>query len=221
MLHWFKRRIQKAKSYRSNDEWIRQLSAPPDEEAVAELRRILVRGLRPPLSRYVDRDLDSFVEDVTQDALLRILEKLDTFKGESAFVSWALKVAVRVGFTELRRKKWKDLSLDDLDGMSDDQEPGNKSHSDNIVTSFTAPDQQAHESMIMTKVMEIMEKELSEKQKMVIHALMIKGIPMTVLADQMKTSRNTIYKTVHDARVKLKKKMAEAGMDPDEILREL
>ncbi len=220
MLHWFKRRIQKEKPYRSNDEWIRQLTAPPDEEALAELRRILVRGLRPPLSRYVDRDLDSFVEDVTQDALLRILEKLDTFKGESTFVSWALKIAVRVGLSELRRKKWKDLSLDDFGGASDDREHS-EIRSENIISSSAAPDQQAHESMVMAKVMEMMDKELSEKQKMVIHALMVKGIPMTVVADQMKTSRNTVYKLVHDARVKLKKKMAEAGMDPDEILREL
>lgn len=197
-----------------------QLSAPPEDEAVAELRLILVRGLRSSLSVYVDRDLEHFVEDIAQDALLRILGKLDTFKGESSFASWAMKIAVRQGLSELRRKKWKDISLEDLAGMGDDRNR-NDIRSEYMTSSSAEPDQMTHESMIMKKVMEMIENELSEKQKMAINALMIEGMPITVVADRMEVSRNTLYKLVHDARVKLKKKMMEAGMDPDEMLREL
>ncbi len=220
MLNWFNRRRQKAKSYRTTREWVGQLSDPPDEQALTELRQVIVRGLRSSLHSYVDRDLEHFVEDVAQDALIKILDKLDTFKGESTFFSWAMKIAVREGLSELRRKKWKDLSLEDLAGSDDGQER-KEINSEYVISLSAGPDQQAHESMIITKVMEMIDNELSEKQKMAINALMVKGVSVTVVADRMRISRNALYKLVHDARVKLKKKMFQAGMDPDEILREL
>jgi len=105
MINWFKRRKQKDKSYRTNEEWVESLSNSPDEDAVSDLRRFLIRGLKPALYKYVDRELDQFVEDVAQDALLKILDKIDTFRGESKFISWAMKIAVREGLSELRRKK--------------------------------------------------------------------------------------------------------------------
>jgi len=145
MLHWFYRRRQKTKSYRSNSEWVRQLSEPPDSQALEELRQILVRGLRSSLAAYVDRERDQFVEDIAQDSLLRILKKLDTFKGESGFVAWAMKIAVREGLSELRRKKWKDVSLEDL--SRGDNENSHSDHSSAMASSMAAPDQQAHESM--------------------------------------------------------------------------
>lgn len=220
MLNWLKRRIQKKKSYRTNDEWLRLLVAPADDKALGELRQILVRGLRVSLYSYVDRELDQFVEDVAQDALLRILDKRDTFKGESAFVSWAMKIAIREGLSELRRKKWKDISLEDLSGSSDDGER-NEDTSHYMVAASANPDQQAHESLILARVMEIINNELSDKQKTALNALMVQGISVTVVAERMGMSRNNLYKLVHDARLKLKKKMLENGMDAEEILKEL
>lgn len=105
MLNWFKKRSQKAQTGRSNDEWVQSLTAPPDEQALVELRQLLIRGLKPALYKYIDRELDTFVEDVAQDALLKILAKVHTFRGESRFISWAMKIAVREGLSELRRKK--------------------------------------------------------------------------------------------------------------------
>lgn len=219
MLHWFRRRRQKTKSYRSNSEWMRLLSDPPDNRALEELRQILVRGLRSSLAPYVDRELDQFVEDTVQDALLRIIKKLDTFKGESGFVAWALKVAVREGLSELRRKKWKDVSLEVLSGGDDENRYADRSVA--MASTSAGPDEQAHMSMVLEAVMEMMEKELTDKQKMAIDAIMVRQIPMTVVADSMEMSRNALYKLIHDARMKLRKKMMEAGMDPEEILREL
>ena len=219
MLHWFYRRRQKTKSYRSNSEWVRQLSEPPDSQALEELRQILVRGLRSSLAAYVDRERDQFVEDIAQDSLLRILKKVDTFKGESGFVAWAMKIAVREGLSELRRKKWKDVSLEDL--SRGDNENSHSDHSSAMASSMAAPDQQAHESMVMTVVMEMMEKELTEKQKKAIDAIMVQQVSLTVVADSMGMSRNALYKLIHDARMKLRKKLMESGMDPEEMLREL
>lgn len=75
--------------------------------------------------------------------------------------------------------------------------------------------------MILSKVLDIIENELSEKQKQAITAIMVHGISLTVVAEQMGTTRNALYKLIHDARVNLKKKMEAEGMDPDEILKEL
>ena len=78
-------------------------------------RDYLKRGLRYALSSRVDPNrLDALIEDSTQDALLRILDKMDTFRGESRFTTWATKVAVRLALTELRRKRWENVALEDL-----------------------------------------------------------------------------------------------------------
>jgi RNA polymerase sigma-70 factor, ECF subfamily len=83
------------------------------------------------------------------------------------------------------------------------------------------PDQVAHESMMVQKVMKIMKEELSDKQQKVIQHLMIDQIPMTVVADMMHTNRNAIYKLVHDARLKLKKRLELEGIVPEDILQEM
>jgi RNA polymerase sigma-70 factor, ECF subfamily len=111
MLRWFHRRGKSSGSY-SNEEWVESLRPPPDEVVLQDLRNHLVTGLRSTLQNYVDRDLNDFVEDITQDSVLRILDKLETFNGESTFTTWAMKVAVRQGYTELRRKRYKDISLE-------------------------------------------------------------------------------------------------------------
>ncbi len=219
MLNWFKRRKQTKKSYLSNEEWLELLASPADEKAVGELRKILVRGLKPALYKYVDRELDQFVEDTVQDSLVKILDKLDSFRGESRFTTWAMKVAVREGLSELRRKKWQDVSIDDLAsaGIEDDDD----SHPVQFAADNPGPDRTTHESMVLEKVMEIIENDLSDKQKMALNALMVEGISSTVVADQMGMKRNALYKLVHDARVKLKTKLASEGIDPDKLLEQL
>lgn len=220
MINWFKRRKQEAKSYRTNEEWVESLSNPPDEDAVDDLRRYLIRGLKPALYKYVDRELDQFVEDVAQDALLKILDKIDTFRGESKFVSWAMKIAVREGLSELRRKKWQDISIGDLAG-SDPEEEGSEINSEVFAIDDPGPDDTTHEKMMLKKVMGIIEEELSEKQKKAIMLLMVQGMPVTVVAEQMGVTRNALYKLVHDARLNLKKKMGAQGIDPEKMLKQL
>ena len=78
------------------------------EDALADLRHLVSRGLHFALVNRVEESrLDDLVEDFSQDALLRIMENLDSFRGESKFITWATKVAVRVAYSELRRKRWK------------------------------------------------------------------------------------------------------------------
>ncbi len=220
MLKWFKSYKNRKNINRSNEEWINSLTSPPDEKAVDALRQILVRGLKPALNKYVDRELNQFVEDTVQDAMIKILDKFHTFRGESKFITWALKIAVREGLSELRRKKWNDISIQDFNKHGNGEK---SSEVNSLLFSSDTPDAErvTHENMVLNKVMEIIDNELSDKQKTVLKALKIQEIPVTVVAEQMGTNRNAIYKLVHDARVKLKKKMVESGMDPDDILNQL
>lgn len=215
MLNWFKRRLKSTKSY-SNRDWIENLSPPPDEEAVEVLRNRLVLGLRSSLYKYVKRDLNDFVEDIAQDSTLKILNKLDTFRGESKFTTWAMKIAIREAYSELRKKRYKDISLEEYSSYDPDEKEAVEIKHDQA-----GPDQLAHESMVVRKVKKIMKEELTEKQQKVIQHLMIDPLPMTVVAEMMGSNRNAIYKLVHDARLKLKARMELEGFDPEEILEKM
>lgn len=217
MLNWFKRRGKKEDSYQTNEDWIAGLEPPPDDNAITALRKVLIRGLKPALSKYVDRELDQFVEDVAQDSLLKILDNIHTFRGESKFTTWAMKIAVREGLTELRRKRYDDISLNDLKHQDDDSEI----HSMSVAGDQTAPDRSAHEAQLTEKMMSIIDNELTDKQKMAIKAIVVDGIPPSVVAEQMGTNRNALYKVIHDARLKLKNRFEVEGIDPDEMLNNL
>lgn len=215
MVDWFKRRERSSKSY-SNEEWIESLSPPPDEVAIKALRNHLIIGLRSALYKYVQRDLNDFVEDITQDSVLKILDKLESFRGESKFTTWAMKVAVREGYSELRKKRYKDISLEQFSRFDPDEKQAVE-----IEDEQAGPDQVTHESMIVQKVLKIMEEELSDKQQKVLQLLMIEQVPMTLVAEMMESNRNAIYKLVHDARLKLKKRLEMEGISPEEILQHM
>jgi DNA-directed RNA polymerase specialized sigma24 family protein len=105
---------------RDNETWLTQLSsAGPDQQvALSDLRAALLRGLRRALSQRAGAD-DGFLEDVVQDALVRILERLPQFEGRSQFTTWAMAVAIRVAMSALRRRRWKDVSLDEAVANAD------------------------------------------------------------------------------------------------------
>lgn len=216
MINWFKRRSQSSNSYQTNEEWISALKPPPEDAAIQQLRKHLVKGLKASLYKYVDRDLDDFVEDIAQDSVLKILDKYDTFRGESKFTTWAMKVAVREGYSELRKKRYNDISLEKYSSYDPDEKDAVE-----IEHEQAGPDQITHESMLVQRVMKIMEEELTDKQQKVLQLLMIDQIPMTVVSEMMDSNRNAIYKLVHDARLKLKNRMEVEGINPEEILNEM
>ena len=203
--------------FKTNREWVELLEYPAYDGAISDLRTLLIRGLKPALYKYVDRDLDQFIEDVAQDALLKILDKLHTFRGESKFLSWAMKIAVREGLSELRRKKWQDISINDLAG------PGESEDQAEINTMIVAdedakPESETHLSMLLATVLEIIEKELPEKQKKALIAVKVHDMPIEVVAKQMGVKRNALYKLLHDARLNMKARMNERGLNPDKVL---
>src|SRR5215510_4650896 len=95
---------------RTNDEWLEDLRAP-SAQGLNDLRELIVRGLSRSLASRADAK--SSIEDFAQESVVRVLEHLGEFRGESRFTSWALAIALRVAFSELRRRRWRDVALED------------------------------------------------------------------------------------------------------------
>jgi len=213
MLNWFKKIKQ---THYSNEEWVRLLRRPPDEKALHDLREILRRGLITALASRIRRDREQIVEDYAQDALLKILDKIDTYRFEAHFTSWAMKIAIYEALADLRRKHWKDVSLNDLSGMNDGA-PIIEVHSDEA----PAPDYEAGIQIIMQELQRIMRESLTEKQRAAITSVMVKGLPVDQVAELMGTNRNNMYKLIYDARVKIKREFEKKGIRPEDFLNEL
>ena len=197
---------------RTNQEWLAALRGAGRDEALADLRAFLVRGLGYALSNRSDVD-DQILEDFAQDALLKILKALDSFRGESRFTTWAQKIAVNVAFTELRRRRWQDTSLDQLtEGQSLDFVPAM------MVDRSAEPDQQAVQRIFLETLQRLIMTELTDKQRQALVAVRIGGMPLEEVARRMGTNRNAMYKLLHDARQRLKKKMEEEGLSADDVL---
>lgn len=200
---------------RTNEAWLAALRGGPDyEEALADLRRLLVRGLRYALSSRIRDNLDAAVEDFAQDALLKILQKLDTFRGQSQFTTWANKVAVRVALTELRRQRWRDLSLEAMT-TRDDQSVFTP---DFLADPAPNPEISANQQMMMQTMYRLIREELTDRQQEAMTSLLIQGKPMELVAEEMDSNRNALYKLIFDARLRLKRAMEQENLSPEEVL---
>ena len=180
---------------------------------IADLRAILVRGLTYALSSRIKTDLEALVEDFVQDALLRILAKLDTFRGESRFTTWAQKVAVRVAFTELRRQRWKDISLEDL--LPEDSHDFTPSI---LADPSPDPEVRTNQVMLAEMVAEMIAEDLTDRQREAMMAIMVGGMPLEDVATRMDTNRNALYKLIHDARKRMQRSLLARGMTPQDIM---
>ncbi|MCB0712462.1 MAG: sigma-70 family RNA polymerase sigma factor [Ignavibacteriae bacterium] len=204
-------------SERTNQEWVDALQGPEREQAIEELRLVLVRGLRFGLKGILGRKgAIEQIEDFVQDSLLRILDNLDSFRGESRFTTWAQKIAMRVAFSELRRKQWENVSLDQL--VSSDP----RDSSSPVTFPDPAPDPEhiASGRMAVELVSSIIDNELTELQQTALKAIIIHRVPMDEVARQLGTNRNALYKLLHDARKKVRTELEKRGLTPDDILAE-
>lgn len=200
---------------RTNAEWLTALREPISEDALTDLRNILLRGLRAALSNRVRSDLEAITEDFAQEALLKILKSLDTFRGESRFTTWAQKIAVHVAFTELRRRRWKDISLQDIIETREGDEYTPALLTDPGVT----PEQKTTQRAMLELVQKLIDEELTERQRTALLAVMQGGMPIGEVAQRLGTNRNALYKLLHDARKRLQRRLQEtAGLTPQEVM---
>jgi RNA polymerase sigma-70 factor (ECF subfamily) len=199
---------------RTNQEWLDELRGSGQGDALEDLRALLVRGLRYALA---DRSgvTEADLEDFGQDALLKILAGLDSFRGESRFTTWAHKIAVNVAFSELRRRRWRDVSLQDLIAQHEDE-------GDFVPAVLTdvapTPEQRTTQQMMLETVQRIIVEELTDRQRTAMVAVMMGGMPLEEVARRMGSNRNALYKLLHDARRRLKKRVLALGMSPQDML---
>lgn len=192
------------------DEWVERLKSEDHEirdAAIADLRVILVRCLSRSLNgHYGNRKFNP--EDIAQDALLKILNAIDTFENRSRFTTWAMTIATRIGISELRRRHCQDISLEGIAAegslrieLADEQEPVG---------------QEMDQQVILTKLRGLIDTKLSEKQRLAIRGL-LEGLPIEEIASRTSSNRNAVYKLVHDARTKLKEGFLQSGIAADDI----
>lgn len=203
---------------RTNEQWIADLSSsgPDQEQALADLGDVIQRGLPYSLSKYLspqDPNFDALAEEVVQDTLLRVLDNLSSFEGRSKFTTWVHKIAIRIALTELRRKRWHDVSLDEITESAD--APASLGM---MADSSLGPEGVAEQADMLERIQHIIAEELTERQRTALLAIGIQGMPMPVVADRMDMNRNALYKLLHDARLKLKKRLIKEGLSPEEIL---
>jgi len=191
------------------DDWVERLRSAGESKgaAIEELRRILVRGLRRSLAARGGGE--AFAEDVAQEALLRILDSLDSFVGRSRFTTWAMTIAVRIGISELRHKHFQDVSLQQIMG-------GENLKIDLTVALAGAPEQQERRTFIMETLKQLVEQTLTEKQRTVVQADLA-GMPIEEIARRLGTNRNAVYKMFHDARQKLRQGFEAAGISAEDV----
>jgi RNA polymerase sigma-70 factor (ECF subfamily) len=209
---------------RSNAQWIEDLTADRAErdQAIADLRERLKRGIyyylsreRSDLSDLAPDEIEQMAEDFAQDATLRVLANLDSFRGDSRFTTWATKVAVRIAISEMRRARYKDFSLDALSTNGDLKTEATATVNS---TPVDRPEAAMEKQDVLQKINRAFEEALTERQRAALEAVVLEGVPMDVVADKMNTNRNALYKLVHDARRKLRTHLEGQGLSPDYIM---
>jgi len=204
---------------RTNADWLSDLRSTGSlrEAALADLRARILSALPRALSPWLssaDPRFEPLAEETAQETLLRVLSHLDTFEGRSQFTTWVYKIAVRVALSELRRQKWRDVSLDDLLEEKDDQPAQTRLEIDPTV----GPETAAERADLLDRVRRIIAEGLTDRQRTALVATGVRGMPPDEVARRMGMQPNALYKLIHDARLRLKRRLEREGLTPAEIL---
>jgi RNA polymerase sigma-70 factor (ECF subfamily) len=191
-------------------EWLRSLRAQGREhdEAIARLHALLLRAARfecarrrPALPHLRGNDLDDIANQAADDALVSILTRLDSFRGASRFTTWAYKFALLEAAVKLRRRAWQ--------GREAPLEPETWSL---FSSEGIEPAKSAEQNELLETLQRAITEVLTPHQRRVLVALALNGVPIDVLAERLSTTRGALYKTLHDARRKLRRHLEELGL---------
>ena len=184
------------------DEWISALHGPPAvrDEAHAQVHALLLRAARFELSRrrtmlrdVSQGEIDDLAVQAADDAMVAVLAKLDTFRGASRFTTWAYKFALLEAGVKARRRAWRDREVT----LDDDSWPA-------VRDTGPSAQQVLEDAETLRAVRDAMDSVLTDHQRQVFVALALNGVPIDVLAERLDTTRGALYKTLHDARRKLR-----------------
>ncbi len=207
---------------RTNEMWLAELqnNHPGQAVAIEALRQYLQRGVtaylhtRSDLNYLAPSELAQMSQDFVQEAILKVQANLHTFQGRSKFTTWASKIAGNLAISELRRAKWRDLSLDTItEGGASLQEVLSV---DSAISEN--PDRASERQQVWQTITAVIETDLTERQRQVMAAIQFNDIPISEVARLLDTNANNVYKIMHDARLKLKQRLKTLDLDPDYIL---
>jgi RNA polymerase sigma-70 factor (ECF subfamily) len=198
-----------------SDAWLGALRADGavGDRAVESLHELLLRGARFEVSRrrtslahVRGEELDDVAMQAANDALVAVLAKLDDFRGASRFTTWAYKFAILEAGVRLRRRAWQEREVVlDSDAWT------------RLAPATAGPAPDAERAELLRALTDCIGEELTPHQRRVLVSLAIDGVPIDVLAERLDSNRNALYKTLHDARRRLRAVMSERGF-PVEVI---
>ena len=191
-------------------DWVEALSTPgrPRDDAVERLHALLLRVSRFEVARrrrahgYVRDNLDDIATQAADDALMAIMAKLDTYRGDSRFTTWAYKFAVLEAGTKVRRRAWQEREMPlEEEGWS------------RLPDRRAAPAGDLETAELLGAVRDAIADALTPHQRTVLVAVTLNDVPIDVLAERLATTRGALYKTLHDARKSLRARLAEQWLE--------
>ncbi len=198
--------------------WVRDLrgGGAAYDDAVARLHALLLRAARFEVSRrrvtlphVRGGDLDDLAVQAADDALVSVLRRLDDFRGASRFTTWAYKFALLEAAVKLRKRAWQGVET-----------PLDETQWSFLPAGGAEPDEASEQGELLATIANAIAEVLTDHQRRVLVALAIDGVPIDVLAERLDTTRGALYKTLHDARRKLRRHLADSGLAPTSMLEE-
>jgi RNA polymerase sigma-70 factor, ECF subfamily len=197
--------------------WLADLRAggATQEEAVARLHALLLRAARfevarrrPTLPHLRGGELDEIAMEAADDALMSVLRRLDDFRGASRFTTWVYKFALLEAAVKLRKRAWQ--------GREVPLEPETWGM---FSSEGLDPQSEAEQAELLSALQQAIQK-LTPRQREVLITLAVNGVPIDVLAERLETTRGALYKSLHDARRKLRSHLTASGLALDNWLEE-
>jgi RNA polymerase sigma-70 factor, ECF subfamily len=188
-------------------EWLEGLHARR-EDAIERLHALLLRAARfevarrrPTLPHLRGDELDDIALEAADDALMSVLRRLDDFEGRSRFTTWVYKFALLEAAVKLRKRAWQDREVP--------LEPESWAL---FSSPALGPEADVEQGELLATLQQAIGEILTPHQRRVLVALALNGVPIDVLADRLDTTRAALYKTLHDARRKLRRHLEECGL---------
>jgi RNA polymerase sigma-70 factor, ECF subfamily len=187
--------------------WLADLRSTGSRQdaAVERLHELLLRAARfevarrrPMLPNLRGNELDDIALEAADDALMSVLARLDDFRGASRFTTWVYKFALYEAAAKLRRRSWqgREIPLEPESWGMFESESGR-------------PEEQVERGELLSALKDAIETALTPHQRNVLVALALNGVPIDVLAERLDTTRGALYKTLHDARRKLRAQLGD------------
>ena len=191
--------------------WVRRLSCSGADRdtAATELHALLLRAARFEIGRrraafpqLGGADLDDLAWQSADDALMSVLRRLGDFRGDSRFTTWAAKFAIVEAGVKVRKHAWhrREVLLPETSWPM-------------VADTAPTPHQLAEARDLFAAVREEIDRQLTIRQRQVFVAITLNNVPIDVLAERLNTTRGALYKTLHDARRRLRVALADRGMD--------